>query len=149
MLRQLDFLAGKWRCSGTAFAMADMPEHATSAEVTSAWDASGYWLALTYAEKKTADNAKPFRYTGFFGYDPEIKKLVVGGVDNMGGYSTGASDGWSGDALVFSGPWHMHGMTANSRDTFRKLANGRMSHTGEIEQNGKWIKLGEETGTTQ
>jgi len=149
MLRQLDFMVGTWRCSGTAFAMADMPQHATSAEVTSKWDESGYWLAATYAEKKTAENAHPFRFTGFFGYDPEIKKLVVGGVDSMGGYSTGASDGMSDDALVFSGPWHMHGMTANTRDTFRKLGNGRMSHTGEIEQNGKWSKVGEETCTKQ
>ncbi len=146
-LRELDFLVGSFRCTGTAFASPMAPQHATSAEVTSKWENGGYWLAATYAEKKTADNAMPFRFTGYFGYDAEMKKLVVGGVDNMGGYSTGASDGISGDAIVFSGPWHMNGMTANSRDTFRNLGGGKISHTGEIEMDGKWMKMGEETCT--
>lgn len=149
MLRQLDFMVGTLRCSGTAFATPDMPEHATSAEVVSKWDDSGYWLAATYTEKKTAENPKPIRFTGFFGYDPGMKKLIVSGVDNMGGYSSGSSDGMSGDAVVFTGPWHMQGMTFNGRDTFRKLGNGRLSHTGEIEQDGKWVKVGEETCTKQ
>jgi hypothetical protein len=146
-LRELDFLAGSWACTGTAFATPDMPQRATSAELTSQWDESGYWLSATYAEKRTVENAKPFRFTGFFGYDAEVKKLIVGGVDNNGGYSTGASDGMSGDAIVFSGPWHMNGMTLNSRDTFRNLGKGKISHTGEIEMNGKWMKIGEETCT--
>jgi hypothetical protein len=147
MVRQLDSLAGMWRCSGTAYATPMGPEHPTAAEVTMKWDLGGYWLPFNYAEKKTAMNANPFRVTGYFGYDPEIKKLVLGSVDNMGGYSTAASDGWNGDTIVFTGPWHMGPTTVTGRDTFRKSGANGLVHTAELEQNGSMTKLGEETCT--
>jgi hypothetical protein len=147
MLRQLDAFAGTWRCSGTAYATPTAPEHPTMSEVAMKWDLGGYWLPFNYAEQKTAANANPFRVTGYFGYDPETKKLVLGSVDNMGGYSTSGSDGWSGDAIVFTGPWHMGAMTVTGRDTFRKSGANRMVHTAEIQQNGSMMKLGEETCT--
>lgn len=101
-------------------------------------------MAFDYAESKSAANPMPFHVAGYFGYDAEQKKLVLGGVDNTGGYSTESSDGWDGDTIVFTGPWHMGGMTMNSRDTFRKTAKG-LAHTGEVEQNGQWVKSVEET----
>jgi hypothetical protein len=104
-------------------------------------------MAYTYAEKKTAENPTPFTATGYFGYDPETKMLVVGGVDSTGGYATGASKGWVGDALTFEGPWHIGGMTANSRDTFTRKGANEIIHLGELESDGKWIKLGQETCT--
>lgn len=145
MLRQLDPLQGPLRCSGTAYANPMSPQHATSGEVTTKWEMDGYWLAFTYAEKKTTNNPMPFRVSGFFGYDPEIKKLVMGGVDSTGGYSTEQSDGWNGDTIVFTGPWHMSGQTMNSRDTFTKKGSKELMHTGEVEQNGQWVKAVEET----
>lgn len=145
MLKQLDYFTGKWQCSGTAYANPMTPEHATQAEVNAKWDLNGNWVPFSYSEKKTAANPTPFTFTGFFGYDKEIKKFVVGGVDNMGGYSTLASDGWSGDSMIFTGPWHMNGMTANSRDVFTKKGDREMTHVGEIEMNGKWTKMSMET----
>ncbi len=147
MLRQLEFFTGKWQCSGMAGEMPGSPAHATQAEVDAKWGVGGYWVPITYSEKKTAENANPFTFTGFFGYDRELKKFVVGGVDSMGGYSTGASDGWNGDTMVFAGPWHMNGMTANARDTFTRKGDKQMVHKGEIEMDGKWIQTGEETCT--
>lgn len=146
-LRQLDFFAGSWQCSGMAAETPMAPAHATQAEVNSKWGMGGYWLPVTYAEKKTAENPMPFTFTGFFGYDKESQQFVVSGVDSMGGYSSGVSDGWSGDTMVFSGPWHMNGMTASGRDTFTKKGDKQMVHLGEIEMNGTWMKLGEETCT--
>ena len=143
-LRQLDALSGNLRCSGTAFASPMAPQHPTSAEVTTKWELDGQWLAFTYAEKKTSDNAMPFRVSGYMGYDPEMGKLVIGTVDNMGGYSTAASDGWDGDSIVFTGPWHMATQTVTGRDTFTRKG-AQLLHTGEIEMDGKWVKLGEET----
>ena len=146
-LRQLDSMAGTWRCSGTAFASPMAPQHATTAEVTSKWDLGGQWLAFNYVEQKSAENPMPFRTTGFMGYDPELKKLVVGGVDNMGGYSTAASDGWAGDTLVFTGPWHMGTQTVTGRDTFTRKGDRELGHAFEMEQDGKWVKLSEESCT--
>jgi hypothetical protein len=147
MLRQLEPFAGTWRCSGTAFATPNSPEHATSGEVTQKWALDGMWMMFDYAESKSAANPMPFHITGYFGYDSELKKFVLGGADNMGGYSTEQSDGWNGDTLVFAGPWHMPGMTVNSRDTFRKKGSTQLSHTGEVEQNGAWVKVVEEQCT--
>jgi hypothetical protein len=145
-IRQLDALAGTWRCSGTAFASPEAPQHATSGEATLKWDLDGHWLPFTYAEKKTAENPMPYRATGFFGYDPEIGQLVNGGVDNMGGYSTAASDGWNGDSIVFTGPWHMGPQTLTSRDTFTRKGE-QLMHMLEMQQDGKWVKLAEESCT--
>ena len=147
MLRQLDPLAGKWQCKGIAYATPWFPEHPTMGEVSQEWILDGKWLAFTYAEKKTAENPMPFTATGFFGYDPEVKMLVVGGVDSTGGYSTGASSGWVGDVLTFEGPWHIGGMTAKARDTFTTKGASEVTHMGELEYEGKWMKLGQETCT--
>ncbi|MDP9191030.1 MAG: DUF1579 domain-containing protein [Acidobacteriota bacterium] len=147
MIRQLDPLAGKWQCKGIAYATPWFPEHPTTGEVSQNWILDGKWLAYTYAEKKTEQNPMPFTATGFFGYDPEVKMLVVGGVDSTGGYSTGVSSGWVGDVLTFEGPWHIGGMTAKARDTFTKKGANEMTHMGELEYEGKWMKLGQETCT--
>jgi Protein of unknown function (DUF1579) len=144
-LRQLDALAGNWQCTGMAFDTPWFPAHPTQGEVTQKWILDGKWLAFTCAEKKTAENPMPFTATGYFGYDPESKMYVVGGVDSTGGYSTGASKGWMNDALTFEGPWHIGGMTAKARDTFTRKSATEVMHTGELEYEGKWMKLSQET----
>lgn len=146
MLKQLEVFARNYDCTGIAYATPMAPEHPTRATVTGAWTLGGNWVAITYQEKKTPQSSMPFGVRGFFGYDPQLKKFVVGTVDNMGGYGTAASDGWNGDTIVFTGPWHMGTMTANARDTFTKTAAG-MNHVGEIEMDGKWMTLGRETCT--
>ena len=145
-MKQLEPLLGTWQCTGIAYATPWFPEHATTAEVTQKWAMDGKWLMYSYAEKKTAENPMPFAASGYMGYDPEMKMYVVGGVDSTGGYATGASNGWTGDALVFEGPWHIGGMTAKSRDTFTKKGN-QITHLGELEYEGKWLKMGQETCT--
>jgi hypothetical protein len=147
MLRQLDPLVGTWQCKGIAYATPWFPEHQTLGDVSQKWILDGKWLAFTYAEKKTERNPMPFTATGYFGYDPEVKMLVVGGVDSGGGYSTGASSGWVGDVLTFEGPWHMGAMTSKARDTFTKKGANEMTHLGELEYEGKWMKLGQEMCT--
>lgn len=147
LLRQLDPLAGKWQCKGIAYATPWFPEHPTVGEVSQEWILGGKWLAYTYAEKKTAENPMPFTATGYFGFDPETEMLVVGGVDSTGGYATGASKGWMGDVLTFEGPWHIGGMTAKARDTFTKKGPNEVTHLGELEYEGKWIRLGQDTCT--
>lgn len=147
MLRQLDPLVGKWQCKGIAYTTPWFPEHPTVGEVSQEWILDGKWMAFTYAEKKTAENPMPFNATGYFGFDPEAKMLVVGSVDSTGGYANGMSKGWMGDVLTFEGPWHIGGMTARARDTFTKKGSNEVTHLGELEYEGKWIKLGQETCT--
>ena len=146
MVKQLDWLAGKFQCRGTAFATPMAPEHATMADVDASWDLGGSWIRFAYAEKKTDANPKPLLVSGYFGYDGMAKKFVVRGFDNWGGYAHGESDGMSGDSLTFSGPWTMTEMTVASRDTFKK-AGRDLWHLGEVEMDGKWVKVSEETCT--
>ena len=111
------------------------------------WDLDGHWLPFTYAEKKTADNPMPFMVRGYFGFDPQMNKLVLFGVENSGGYSVASSDGWDGDTLAFVGPWHMGKETMNGRDTFTRKGDRELRHSAEIEQDGKWVKLSDESCT--
>ena len=147
MVRQLDFLAGQWDCSGTAFASPMGPEHATVGTAKAGWILDGKWLAFSYMEKKTAANPMPFSLSGFMGTDAHDNTLVIGGVDSMGGYSTGGAAGWDGLNLTFTGPWHMAEGTVNGRDVFTKKGERQMVHAALIEMEGKWVKLAEETCT--
>jgi len=146
-LRELDYLGGDWQCKGTAFAFGDQPKHAVVAIVKGTWILNGMWLDMHYNETKTTANPHPFDVRGFFGYDPEKKKLVLGSLENDGGYSTESSSGWEGDSIVFTGPNHMGGMTANGKDTWTKISKTKLTYSFEIEDKGAWTKLIEETCT--
>jgi hypothetical protein len=144
-LRQLDYFAGTWQCSGTAFKTPMSPEHPTRGNVTTKWMLDGNWLAFMVAEQKTAQSPMPFGVNGYFGYDPELKMFVIGSVDSMGGYSTAQSGGWMGDVMTFDGPWHMGTMTMTGRDTFTKNGANEMTHVSLVqEQGGAWMKMFEE-----
>lgn len=144
-LKGLEPFAHNYTCTGIAYASPMAPEHPTAATVTGEWTLGGTWVRFSYIETKTAKNPMPVGVRGFMGYDPELSKFVVGTVDNMGGYSTGAGD-WNGDSIVFEGPWHLGDRTAKARDTFTK--NGtKLMHVGEMEMDGKWVKYGQETCT--
>ncbi len=49
--------------------------------------------------------------------------------------------------MTFEGPWHIGGMTAKARDTFTKKGTNEMTHMGELEHEGAWMKVGQETCT--
>lgn len=144
-LSELQYFAGNWSCSGTSFAMPSSPEHPTKGMAKAGWTLSNQWLSINYDETKDAKNPHPIMVRLFLGYDPQLKQLVSGSVDNMGGYSTGASDGWMNSMLTFEGPTHMNGMTTKSRETFTKKSATELMHSSSIEMNGKWQKLDEET----
>lgn len=144
-LKDLEYFQGNWQCSGTAFKSEMGPEHPTKASVRAGWALNNQWLSFTYAEVKMKDNPTPFSVSGFMGYDPESKRLVLLGADAMGGYSTESSPGWEGDRLAFEGASHMGTMTMNGRDAFMKTSNTEFIHTYEIQAGDQWTKLDQET----
>ena len=144
-LADLQWFVGNWDCTGTTFAMADMPQHPTKAKAKGAWALGDQWMALTYDEVKDAKNPHPIMARLYIGYDPELKQLISGSLDNMGGYSTGATNGWNNSMLTFEGPMHSGGMTSKQRETFTKKSATELMHSSSIEVNGKWQKLDEET----
>jgi hypothetical protein len=137
-------LAGSWTCTGVAFASDMGPEHPTKATVTSAWILSDKWLRVDYKEMKTAKNPHPIAAEMLMTYNEPEKKIASGCLDNMGGYCTEEAPGWDGDKLELSGQGNFGGHSMKVRDTFTK-GKGWIKHMGEVEMDGKWMKLDEET----
>ena len=142
-LDQLKFFAGNWQCAGTGYL--EGKGHPTTATVNMGWDLNGFFMSLRYEEKKTGVNPMPLTAVEHWGYSDELKKLVAGQVDSMGGYGTQATAGWEGNTMVWVGDAHMMGTRIPSRDTFGKHGDNEVTHLGEIQQNGAWIKQDEET----
>ncbi|HEV3075720.1 MAG TPA: hypothetical protein VHB47_14960, partial [Thermoanaerobaculia bacterium] len=131
------------QCAGTGYL--EGKAHPTSATVNMGWDLNGFFMSLRYEEKKTGVNPMPVTAVEHWGYSDELKKLVAGHVDSMGGYGTETTAGWEGNTMVWVGDDHMMGMRVPGRDTFVKHGDNEVTHLGEIQQNGAWIKQDEES----
>ena len=139
--KELQWFVGSWQCTGKSWGMGK--ELPTKANVVVAWTLNGFWLQTKYVETKTEKNVYPIAATLLWSYDAGQKQFVSGSVDNTGGYSTEASDGWKGDTLTWSGAGHGM-MPGNVRETFLKKSANELVHTGETETKGAWMKTDEE-----
>ena len=146
-LKELKYFEGTWSCKGTGFAFMGMPEHKTTGTAEGSWTLDNYWLTIYYHESKSAMNAHPVAVRIFWGWDEPAKKFSSGSVDNMGSYFIQNSPGWQGDKLTFDGDIHTSGGTMKVRDVFTKVTATKLEHMSEVEMNGKWTKLDEETCT--
>jgi hypothetical protein len=144
-LRQLDYFKGSWTCKGTAFAMEGSPEHAVHGTLMNKWIMDGSWLEYRYTGTKTKADAHPMSAAGFIGWDAEKKNFAMGGVCSDGCFSTEASPGWENGDMIFTGPNHMNAMTMTGRDEFHKISPTELRYTYQIEMNGQWQKVMEET----
>lgn len=142
-LDQLKFFAGRWQCAGTGYL--EGKGHPITATVHMEWDLNGFFLNLRYEETKTDVNPMPITAVEHWGYSAELKKLVAGQVDSMGGYGTQATTGWEANKMVWVGNVHMMGTTIPSRDTFVRSGDNEVTHLGELEQNGAWVKQDQQT----
>ena len=141
--QELKFFAGDWQCAGTGYVEAK--GHPTSAKVHAAWELNNFFLGVRYEEQQTEVNPMPVTAVEHWGYGDELKKLVAGQVDSMGGYGTQATAGWEGDRLVWVGDYHWMGTKMPSRDTFVRRGANELTHLGELQAKGAWTKLDEET----
>jgi uncharacterized protein DUF1579 len=144
-LKELQTFVGTWQCTGITFASPMGPEHATRGAVTGAWILNGSWVEVRYTETKTAKNPHPYAVRMLLSYDEQPKAFVSGAVDNMTGYSTEQSPGWMDDKMTFTGAQHGGGATMNVHDIFTKVGKNEVRHESEMEVNGKWVKLDQES----
>ncbi len=135
--------AGDWQCAGTGYL--EGRGHPISARVHAAWDLNDFFLTLRYEEQRTEVNPMPVTAVEHWGYSDELKKLVAGQVDSMGGYGTQATAGWEGDRMAWLGDVHMMGMKMPSRDTFVRRGANELTHLGEVQEKGAWAKQDEQT----
>ena len=142
---QLDYFDGQWRCEGTTFASPMGPEHKTTATVRAARAVGGRWTHITYDEDKSAANPTPYHAGVYMGYDAGARKFVETCFDSMGSHCTQSASGWNGDVLAFEGAAEGDGKSTPARDTFTRKGPNEVVHAGEMQMDGKWVKLDEET----
>lgn len=144
-LQKLEPFIGQWDCTGEVFTSQEFgPGHPEVATVSAKWILGGFWVELHFAEKKTAKSPEPLDVLNFLSYDNEIKKFVLGSLDNGGGYETAQADGWQGDLITFEGPIHNGTKTLIARDTFRKTGTTEIYHTFTIKVGEGWKKIEED-----
>jgi len=146
-LGDLAFFAGDWTCKGKVETTPMGPEHATQATVHIRKEYGGFWYVGHYAEKKTAANPHPMSFLFVMGYDPTGKAWTLDGFDTFGGRSHQKSPGWEEATLVFDGESAGPGGTTPARDTFTKKSVSTLGHLGEMQIDGKWVRIDEETCT--
>jgi hypothetical protein len=145
-LEQLQPFVGTWQCKGTYFKSDFGPEHPFTATIATKWTLEGYWTTTDYKETKTAKNPTPLRGVAYWTYDAAAKKFAGSWADNMGSYEPMTSDGWSGDAMSWTGTMSAGGMTFTARDTFTKKSAHQIDHVFDMQgKSGEWTKIEEDT----
>ena len=142
-MAQLDYFEGDWSCDGTMMPSPFGPGGKMTSTANIKDDLNGFWQSGRI--KGTTAGMPPFEGMFHTTYDPGSKKYVMLWVDNMGGWAQSTSAGWQADKLVYEGEGHMGGQTMMGRDTFMKGSDGSMKHTWEVQMDGKWVMMGDET----
>jgi hypothetical protein len=142
-MAQLKFFDGNWTCEGTMLPGPFGPGGKMTSTVKSHADLGGFWQSGVV--KGTGAGMPAFEGMFHMTYDPAAKRHVMLWVDNMGAWAQSTAPGWEGDKIVFTGDSSMGGKKFATRDTFVKGAGGTFKRTGEMQQDGKWTALGDET----
>jgi hypothetical protein len=141
-MSQLKFFEGNWTCKGEMSPGPGAPMVKSTSSVKSATALGGFWQAGTV--RGTMPGMPAFEGKFHMTYDPGAKQYVMVWVDNMGSRATSMAPGWEGDAIAFTGEGVMGGQKIMGRDTFTKK-EGALVHKTEMELEGKWTNMGEET----
>jgi hypothetical protein len=144
-MSQMAYFEGNWTCSGKMIDSPMGPGGPTKSTVNARRDLDGFFV--TGVVKGTMPNMPPIEGRFHMTYDTGLKQFVMLWIDNMGAWAQNTSPGWKGDTLVYEGDGHMGGQTMKGRDTFTKSGPTSMKRVSEMEMNGKWMPMGEETCT--
>jgi hypothetical protein len=106
-------------------------------------DLGGFWQSGRI--KGTMPGMPTFEGMFHTTYDPAAKQYVMLWVDSIGASARSTSRGWQGDKIVYEGEMQMGGQKMMGRDTFAKAAGGSMKHSWEMQVDGKWVPMGDET----
>lgn len=144
-MAQLKFFVGNWRCNGKAEASPFGPAHGSKTTTRGKIDLDGFWLTVSVDEQKSKESPMPIHGRFASTYDGAGKKFVGLWYDNFGAWELMTSPGFEGDTITFSGDAMMGGQKIPAKDAFTRKGDKEMVHTGEMEMQGKWMKLYEET----
>jgi uncharacterized protein DUF1579 len=142
-MAQLKFFEGRWTCAGEVQATPMGPAGKMTATVKIEDDLGGFWQSGNV--KGMAPGMPPMEGKFHTTWDPGAKSYVMFWVDSMGGWSRSTAPGWTGEKLVYTGEGAIAGQKFAGRDTFTRNADGSLRHTWEMQIEGKWMPVGDET----
>jgi uncharacterized protein DUF1579 len=141
-MAQLKAFDGSWTCQGTMKPSPFGPGGQMTSTMRSRTELGGFWQSGTV--NGASPGLPPFQGQFHATYDAVGKRLVMLWVDNMGGWSHTTASDWKGNIAVFAGDSFMAGKRFAARDTFTR-GRGTLRHVSEMEIDGKWTLLGDET----
>jgi hypothetical protein len=142
-MAMLDYFEGTWTCEGQTKDSPFGPGGKITSSATIHDAMRGFWQAGEI--KGTMPNMPAFEGRFHTTYDPSTKQYTMLWVDSMGAWARSTSSGWQGDKMVYEGEMHMGGQKAMGRDTFMKSGADTMKHSWEMQMDGKWTPMGDET----
>jgi hypothetical protein len=142
-MAQLDSWEGTWSCEGTMNPSPMGPGGKTTSSVRIYDDLGGFFQSGTV--KSTMAGTPPLEGMFHTTYDPGMKQFVMMWFDNSGAWAQSTSRGWQGDTMTFEGDQHMGGKTMKGRDRFVRSGTNTLKHVFEMQADGKWTSMGEET----
>ena len=96
----LKMFVGSWACEGTAMVgPGKTAKIKATAKVKN--ELGGFWQSFVYTEQKTKDYPMAVTAIGTWGWEAQSKKFVRAEFQSSGGYITGTSTGWAGDAFTW------------------------------------------------
>jgi hypothetical protein len=141
-MAQLKAFEGSWTCTGTLAPSPYAPGGKMTSTVRTHSDLGGFWESGVV---KGTSPGMPFEGMFHMTWDPEARHHLMFWVDSIGGWAQSTAPGWEGDKIVWSGDSYMGGKKFGTRDTFAKGAGGALKHTTEMQADGKWVLLSDET----
>ena len=137
-LLQLKPFLATLSCSGQVEESPLGPARSSQGTMTGKRDRPGFWVQIRYEEKRGAKHPLATSSEERWSYDPGQKRFIALLWDSFGGYGSGASPGWEGDSLVWTGEVTMNGQKVPYRQTFTREKDGSLDETWEMQINGAW-----------
>jgi hypothetical protein len=132
-------VVGTWKCKGDTF---DMTGAKTAVTATSTYklDLNKFWISETLEIKGGAG----YKSNGYTTYDAKASKWRRVGVDSLGGYTVGTSDGFKDNQM----DWNMDTFSQMGTGQFREHVDATDAKVGvkfsgqlSIDKGKSWLKM--------
>jgi len=131
----LKMFVGSWTCAGTAMlGPGKTAKIKATAKVKN--ELGGFWQSFVYTEQKAKDYPMAVTALGTWGWDAVSKKFVRAEFESGGGYVTGTSTGWSGDAMTWDLDVSNFMGKMNAKHVFTKKGDKEFVHKMEAKMPG-------------
>ncbi|MEZ0311140.1 MAG: hypothetical protein ACAI38_05175 [Myxococcota bacterium] len=136
--------AGTWTCTGTWNDPASGKSMTMTSKAKIAKALNGHQYTAEFSSPKTGD-MPAMKSNAEWHYDPISKGLVGNMVCDSGDVSRSTSNGVQGQTIIWVSEGTMMGNPMKMRATHTTKSAKEMTMVYEVEANGNWAKMGDET----